>query len=310
VQFFWTLAGIRESVLDYTPLRLHDDLLWLRSGMTDFVSPPRVDQAGPPEQSLQMVHKHWVQDQLNFFIDRATKRQVQVAQVSALKTVLVVLGIATLALTTLLKRSLSKLGIEPDAIPLSGADWTKASLLIGALMVGVAGIVIARKRITWLKTRTPSRPGGTLPYVLLGVAGMILIIITAVLTLRGSPQILSATFVLSATVSIIGPVIAGVIQAYGSHFAFAEHLRRYATMAALFGRAERAIQALLHRRDFANVRALLFHLGHESLSECTEWLVMHRERPIPLIRPKSSVDAIFQRASSDVMLSEKARSEG
>lgn len=309
VQFFWALAGIKESVLDYMPLRLHDDLGWLRTGLADFVIPPRVDESASAEKSLQIVQKHWVQDQLDFFISRATKRQVQVAQVSTLKTVLVMLGLATLAFSTVLKRSLSGLGIEHDAITLATSDWAKALLLILALMIGVAGFVVARKRIAWLKARKPDRRGGTMPYILLAVAGVILIGITVVLTLRGSPQILSATFILSATVSIIGPVIAGVIQAYGGHFAFAEHLRRYATMAALFGRAERAIHALLARRDIANVRTLLFHLGHESLSESTEWLVMHRERPIPLIRPKSSVDSIFQRESSDVMLSEK-KAEG
>ena len=77
VQFFWKLAGIRESVADYYLRKQKSELEWIRNAVRSCMTETRADETEPrplpdPER-VQLVLKHWVEDQANYF-SRAAHR--------------------------------------------------------------------------------------------------------------------------------------------------------------------------------------------------------------------------------------------
>lgn len=73
------------------------------------------------------------------------------------------------------------------------------------------------------------------------------------------------------------PLIAGVREAYSHKVADKELIKQYRFMAGIFGRACRQLQ---DAGDDVERRSILKALGETCLQEHTEWILMHRERPI------------------------------
>jgi hypothetical protein len=81
VQFFWELAGIRDSVADYYLQKQRSELDWIRYATRLWDVPSSRDYethfADYPEAypvRLRLVLKHWVEDQLKYY-RRASKRE-------------------------------------------------------------------------------------------------------------------------------------------------------------------------------------------------------------------------------------------
>lgn len=76
----------------------------------------------------------------------------------------------------------------------------------------------------------------------------------------------------------LGGMLALWIRFYVEQRGFAENTRRYHHMYAVFSAAKRRL--VERARD---PRKVLEELGHESLSEHAEWLILHRERPLEFV---------------------------
>jgi hypothetical protein len=88
---------------------------------------------------------------------------------------------------------------------------------------------------------------------------------------------------------------AALFGEYSSRRAHAQQMRRYDVMAAIYRRALDALDEAAQQsawRDpgdgprpslLETARACILELGHEALSENSDWLLMHREQPLQLI---------------------------
>ncbi len=76
----------------------------------------------------------------------------------------------------------------------------------------------------------------------------------------------------------VGSLFALLIRFYIQQRGFAENARRYQHMFVVFDAAKRLLRE--HIRD---PRRVLEQLGHESLSEHADWLILHRERPLSFV---------------------------
>lgn len=74
--------------------------------------------------------------------------------------------------------------------------------------------------------------------------------------------------------------IAGLIKLYGNIMAYQEQSNRYGKMAALFGSCSKLLDGAMASGDLAHAKLLLLMIGRQALNENTEWLMLHRQRPI------------------------------
>ncbi len=83
IQFFWRLAGLSESAADFYMRRQRSVLDWIRDAVRNWAftaahtsreSGTAATATGKLAHNLELVHKHWVEDQLNYFA-KATRRE-------------------------------------------------------------------------------------------------------------------------------------------------------------------------------------------------------------------------------------------
>lgn len=85
VHLFWRLAGLRISVSEIYLRKQHGELDWIRQALRVWTIPAKLDLDAPERAAtepdrLQLVLKHWVEDQAGFF-DRACRRDQRKARV-------------------------------------------------------------------------------------------------------------------------------------------------------------------------------------------------------------------------------------
>lgn len=285
VQFFWRICGMKEQVIEHLVPRLRDELIWQRLSLVGCAEGPSEPPGEmSPEESLRglrCARDYWVHDQRSYFTRRTARRKEQADWHSAITTSLVLTGLILVGMSF----ALTEAADEASKGLLSGPTLTGISLIF-SISAGAGAAIMALKR---LLTR---RSGAHEPIVvrlvmfgLLGIAGVAIAFLAGDHVLHASPQVQAPAFLTSVVLSVVLAVSAGVVKAYGEHFAFAQHLRRYRTMADLFSRADDALLPLLERKDLPEAYRLVFELGRESLAENAEWFVLHRERPIELLRP-------------------------
>jgi hypothetical protein len=76
----------------------------------------------------------------------------------------------------------------------------------------------------------------------------------------------------------LGSLLALLARFYAQQRGFAENARRYHHMFVVFDAAKRRL-----RERGRDPRKVLEQLGHESLSEHADWLILHRERPLSFV---------------------------
>jgi hypothetical protein len=80
------------------------------------------------------------------------------------------------------------------------------------------------------------------------------------------------------------PVIAALFYSYTRTRALSEHAKQYSRMAHVFAAAERKVTELLQAGKRIEARSLLLDLGKEALLENSDWVQLHRERPMQVPR--------------------------
>jgi len=88
---------------------------------------------------------------------------------------------------------------------------------------------------------------------------------------------------LIAWTSAIAPMALAGSASIGGYLGiagYAEHINRYAVMARLYAVTGSACRAILGRGDLDEARDQLRRLGIEAVQENSEWLLLHRSRPI------------------------------
>ena len=78
------------------------------------------------------------------------------------------------------------------------------------------------------------------------------------------------------------PVIAALFYSYTRTRALSEHAKQYSRMAQVFAAAERKVTELLQASKLTAARSLLLDLGKEALLENSDWVQLHRERPMQI----------------------------
>jgi hypothetical protein len=84
------------------------------------------------------------------------------------------------------------------------------------------------------------------------------------------------------------PVIAALFYSYTRTRALSEHAKQYSRMAQVFAAADRKVTELLRAGRLTEARLLLLDLGKEALLENSDWVQLHRERPIQVPLARSS----------------------
>ena len=84
--------------------------------------------------------------------------------------------------------------------------------------------------------------------------------------------------------AILLVVAAGLLEGYADKAAFAEQAKQYQRMARLFDRATRMLDADLKEERLERAAELLRALGQEALNENADWVMLHRERPLEVIK--------------------------
>lgn len=76
------------------------------------------------------------------------------------------------------------------------------------------------------------------------------------------------------------PATAAALTGYAYRMGLDQQIKQYAHMGELFGRAQKAVvsQNISTERDF---QTLVEELGKEALAENGDWVLLHRDRPIP-----------------------------
>ncbi|MDT7542367.1 MAG: hypothetical protein QOE33_2271 [Acidobacteriota bacterium] len=89
-----------------------------------------------------------------------------------------------------------------------------------------------------------------------------------------------------AVVAALTPVAAALIHSYLDKRALDVHARQYGRMSLLFARARAGLSELLDEGRLAEAQSLVLELGKEALAENAGWVMLHRARPLEVIRAR------------------------
>jgi len=78
---------------------------------------------------------------------------------------------------------------------------------------------------------------------------------------------------------VLLPAIGAALDGYAEKMGYEHDIKRYEPMVELF---ERADEELKNSKDKEHYQKLLFELGKAALEENSEWLLLHRDRPLDL----------------------------
>lgn len=78
------------------------------------------------------------------------------------------------------------------------------------------------------------------------------------------------------------PASAALLSGYAYRLGLDQHRKQYSRMQVIFERASQAAAAMDLARDATSFRELVEELGKEALAENADWMLLHRDRPIPL----------------------------
>lgn len=78
----------------------------------------------------------------------------------------------------------------------------------------------------------------------------------------------------------VAPAIAAALAGYAEKMAFSEQSKLYSRMSSLFTRAQNCLSGYLEENSFEKAEHLFLKLGTEMLVENSDWVLLHRERPM------------------------------
>jgi hypothetical protein len=82
----------------------------------------------------------------------------------------------------------------------------------------------------------------------------------------------------------LAPALGAIFNAYTEQRGFSQHAKQYGRMSGLFGIAEDRLQKLISAGNHSSAMVLIEELGKEALAENGDWVILHRERPIEILK--------------------------
>ncbi len=99
--------------------------------------------------------------------------------------------------------------------------------------------------------------------------------------------IVNPVFRYFAAAMTLAPAIGAILNGYAEHRGFSQHSKQYGRMSGLFSTAQERLQGLIDARKDASAVELIRELGKEALAENGDWVILHRERPIEILKATS-----------------------
>gem|GEM_PF-4203074 len=222
VQFFWSAAGLADSVSRHFMRTHRTEVEWIRQAAAAVEVENGLSFAAPAQggEGLSHARRVWIQGQLEFFRGRSEPLAAKGRSFATMSSVLATIG---------------------------------AWLVFGTLIVGWL--------VGWGTGDPTHDPAHDTAHV--GVHPAAYITVTLALLLVG----------------------AEVVRVYGDSGEFGTNARRYLWMTSVYEQAERVLAECAPGGTSPNpirAAATVRSLGKAALAENSEWIVLHRHRPVEL----------------------------
>lgn len=96
--------------------------------------------------------------------------------------------------------------------------------------------------------------------------------------------IVDPVFRFFAAAMALAPALGAIFNAYTEQRGFSQHAKQYGRMSGLFGIAKDRLQKLINAGNYSSTMKLIEELGKEALAENGDWVILHRERPIEILK--------------------------
>lgn len=260
VQFFWRMAGLRESVADHYLRTFRSELDWIRQAVRSCnlvagaVSDPAESspRAPPPIRSNESI----------------------VVRPEAQETASIVVADRFAART--------------------GDHLHTAAAATGAQLREVF-VHWVEDQAHYFKTSGPKNEtwhrGFALAVKVFGTIAIVLAIIDFSVHVGRSLQLLDRDWHHPLVVpAFLFLVLAGLAHQFAESAAYKVHAQKYEWMHSLFETARERVFELLSERNYAAAREVIRQLGEEAVAENADWVIQHRARPPRLpLSPTSPV---------------------
>lgn len=284
VQYFWLLAGIQESVRDHYLRKHRGEMRWIRAAISNWSLgvPPTPAPPGPGGQGvLDLVLKHWVRDQLNYFTSRLGPQERQHHALESWMRALIVVSVLGFITITVL-------GAGAHGGPPFLHAWGVV-VVMGAATLGTGYAVVrawshgqpAADLSVGLANGAAHHPHR--PWLLIfAMAGYAALTALALyLTWKADDAHVPARIGDAiATAGILAAAAATIVHFYAERLGFADHLRLYTRMRDIYARADSLLSGMIADGRQREAREVLLELGQEALAENADWLLLHRGRPV------------------------------
>jgi len=313
VQFYWSVAGLSQSVATHYLQRLRGETSWIRAAIAAVSSPQHDDvlafrkfSAQEQNARLRAISGGWLGEQLLFFSGATHRQSLRRQRVGTIGLILLFAGITVIVANAIqialppahADQVLITCRCTPPWLPL--AWW-----MGGAVAIWLSVQIITRQAYRafydlkqsnfWVEASNFLRHGHHWAYHL--VAGVLLggALLSLVVCHPDSEEVKSFGSILK-NLLIAGYVAA---TAYNLFKHADENTKRYSAMRDLFRAAKDRMDRLLDQHQQAidtrneseqnrlllAIQQHLSAIGQEALHEQTDWLQMHRIKPIEPVLP-------------------------
>jgi len=291
VQFYWALLGIFDRAALSFLRSTGQEGAWIRTAVRFATAELPVGRADTRDECFRAAEHYWIEDQRKYY-EKSFRQQLSKN-----------MALSSLKFSLLLFAGLFKL--LPDTIRWLLADPTTRTIwflagqgVIAVFLVGFhiwlrAKELAAQRDVFELiddvqgnkeihKVGFWSRPIGLLVLVAIAIGSAVAFGYSVVayrsVDFRQAARICELAFLTAASA-------AAMLHLFGYLAAYADHLRQYGRMFSLFGHAELLYREALASGRKEDARKIARTLGQEALHEASDWLRLHRSRPIEVPRP-------------------------
>jgi hypothetical protein len=276
VQFFWIVAGLKNSVADLYLRKQLSELDWIRNAIRAW----NILEEPEPEGKKSVLQKSWIEDQDNYFRQAEWQNRK--------KLILYKYWMGQLLLTFSLLTPVMPIFLD-YRLTHSFAIWFAFVFLV--LVAAQAAEIIqgsvdelkdlareARAQPTLMRQTITLLPRAILHgFLCILLIGSIVAVIWIASSVSGKslvpfPSRTEAILLVGGLMAVLG----GLHQFYVERMALPEQVKHFKRMTLIFQNARRHFDDLTDS-DFVD-------LGRESLAENGEWVLLHRERPVEMPR--------------------------
>lgn len=315
VQFYWSAAGISESVAAHYLQRSRNELSWIRGAVSSVAFPHEEDTATfdalsdeGQKQRLGGILRGWVESQQKYFRTHVREFLERKHRLHFWANASLVAGLCLMVAHCPCEPLCCEEHLESAASSVSKnfVQW------VTGLAAAIWLLAQIFKRTAWWKRAKEGADGKSVVarveerlhhlithWVTPWIAGIALGLLA--LWLITGCSFGPACFPSRANMILLWRnllfAMGGVLHSWIIAKFFEENIQRYAAMRDLFRNAalrlERSMQRLesqpgdktVRRQTIKQMQRLLVGLGSEALSENADWLLMHRSHPVEPLHP-------------------------